>query len=59
VGGFWDPLVALLDQMTGAGLLTPAGRDLIQRTHSAEEALGVLAAAKPARPQKWITAEER
>jgi len=59
VGGFWEPLVALLDQMTGVGLLQPAGRDLIQRTHSAEEALGVLAAAPPVRPQKWITAEER
>jgi uncharacterized protein (TIGR00730 family) len=59
VGGFWEPLVALLDQMAGAGLLKPAARDLIQRTHSAEEALGALAAARPARPQQWITAEER
>ena len=59
VAGFWEPLVALLDRMTGAGLLKPAGRDLIQRTDSAEEALGVLAAARPPQPQKWITAEER
>jgi uncharacterized protein (TIGR00730 family) len=59
VGGFWDPLVALLDQMVGAGLLKPAGRDLIQRTRSAEEALGALAAARPGHPQKWITAQER
>jgi uncharacterized protein (TIGR00730 family) len=59
VGGFWEPLVALLDQMAGAGLLKPAARDLIQRTHSAEEALGALAAARPARPRQWITAEER
>jgi len=59
VDGFWDPLVAQLDRMAGTGLLQPAGRDLIQRTRSAEEALGVLAAAKPAGPQKWITAEER
>ena len=59
VGGFWEPLVALLDQMASAGLLKPAARDLIQRTHSAEEALGALAAARPARPQQWITAEER
>jgi uncharacterized protein (TIGR00730 family) len=59
VGGFWEPLVALLDQMASAGLLKPAARDLIQRTHSAEEALGALAAARPARPPQWITAEER
>ena len=59
VSGFWEPLIALLDQMTGVGLLKPAGRDLIQRTDSAEEALGVLAAARPPQPQKWITAEER
>jgi uncharacterized protein (TIGR00730 family) len=59
VGGFWEPLVALLDQMVGAGLLKPAGRDLIQRIQSAEEALGALAAAKPGHPEEWITAQER
>ena len=59
VDGFWDPLVSQLDRMTGAGLLKPASRDLIQRTRSAEEALRVLAAARPARPEKWISAEER
>ena len=59
VDGFWDPLVSQLDRMAGAGLLKPANRDLIQRTRSAEEALGVIAAAKPAGPGKWITAQER
>jgi hypothetical protein len=59
VDGFWEPLVSQLDRMTGVGLLKPASRDLIQRTRSAEEALGVLAAARPARPEKWISAEER
>ena len=59
VGGFWEPLVAQLDRMADVGLLTPAGRDLVQRSQSAEEALGVLAAARPAEPQKWITADER
>ena len=59
VGGFWDPLVALLDRMAGAGLLKPASRALIRRTRSAEEALAVLAAAEPAHPEKWITAQER
>jgi uncharacterized protein (TIGR00730 family) len=59
VDGFWEPLVSQLDRMTGVGLLKPASRDLIQRTRSAEEALRVLAAARPARPEKWISAEER
>ena len=59
VNGFWEPLVSQLDRMAGVGLLKPASRDLIQRTRSAEEALRVLAAARPARPEKWISAEER
>jgi uncharacterized protein (TIGR00730 family) len=59
VDGFWGPLVSQLDRMAGTGLLKPAGRDLIQHTRSAEEALGVLGAARPARPEKWITAPER
>jgi hypothetical protein len=59
VDGFWEPLVSQLDRMTGVGLLKPASRDLIQRTRSAEEALRVLAAARPARPEKWLSAEER
>lgn len=59
VDGFWDPLVALLDRMAGTGFLKPASRDLIRRTRSAEEALAVLAAARPAQPEKWITAQER
>jgi hypothetical protein len=45
--------------MAALGLLKPASRDLIQRTRSAEEALRVLAAARPAHPKKWITAQER
>ena len=59
VDGFWEPLVSQLDRMAGVGLLKPTSRDLIQRTRSAEEALRVLAAARPARPEKWINAEER
>jgi uncharacterized protein (TIGR00730 family) len=59
VDGFWEPLVAQLDRMAGAGLLKPASRDLIQRTRSADEALRALAAARPAHPEGWITAQER
>jgi uncharacterized protein (TIGR00730 family) len=59
VEGFWGPLIAQLDRMVGTGFLQPASRGLIQQTRSAEEALDVIAAARPAEPQKWITAEER
>jgi uncharacterized protein (TIGR00730 family) len=59
VNGFWGPLVSLLDRMARTGFLKPASRELIQRTQSAEEALSVLAAAKPARPEERISAEER
>ena len=59
VGGFWEPLIAQLDRMVDVGLLKPPGRDLIQRSQSAEEALGLLSAARTAEPRKWITAEER
>jgi uncharacterized protein (TIGR00730 family) len=59
VDGFWEPLIAQLDRMVGAGLLKPASRDLIQQARSVGEALAVLAAAQPARPEGWITAEER
>ncbi len=59
VDGFWGPLVTLLDRMVGTGLLKPTSRDLIQRARSAEEALSVLTAAKPAHPEKWISADER
>jgi len=54
VGGFWEPLIAQLDRMVDVGLLKPPGRDLIQRSQSAEEALGLLAAARTAEPRKWI-----
>ena len=59
VGGFWDSLLAQLDLMARTGLLQPASRDLVRQARSAEQALSVLAAAAPAQPEKWITAEER
>jgi uncharacterized protein (TIGR00730 family) len=59
VGDFWNPLMTQLDRMVGTGLLKPANRDLIRHARSPEEALAVLAAARAARPEKWITAPER
>jgi uncharacterized protein (TIGR00730 family) len=59
VDAFWASLVTQLDRMVAVGLLKPANRQLVQRAQSAEEALSVLAAAKPAPAEKWITAEDR
>jgi uncharacterized protein (TIGR00730 family) len=56
---FWDPLVAQLDQMVEIGLLKAAGRELILRAGTPEEALAVLAAAEPRYTEKWITPGER
>jgi uncharacterized protein (TIGR00730 family) len=59
VDSFWEPLVMQLDQMVATDLLKPANRALIQRAHSAEEALGVLASTEPAYVEKWINPDER
>jgi uncharacterized protein (TIGR00730 family) len=59
VDAFWEPLVTQLDRMVSVGLLKQANRDLVQRAHSPEEALTVLASAEPANTEKWITAEDR
>ena len=56
---FWEPLVTQLDRMVSVGLLEQADRDLLQRAHSPEEALTVLASAEPTHTEKWITAEDR
>jgi uncharacterized protein (TIGR00730 family) len=59
VDAFWEPLVTQLDRMVSVGLLKQVNRDLVQRAHSAEEALSVLASAEPGYAEKWITAEDR
>ena len=59
VDGFWDHLVAQLDHMVDVGLLKPSNRALIQRAADPEGALATMAAARPAREEKWITPSER
>jgi uncharacterized protein (TIGR00730 family) len=56
---FWEPLVTQLDRMVSVGLLKRSNRALVQRAHSPEEALTVLASAEPTYTEKWITAEDR
>lgn len=57
--GFWDPLVAMLDQMVDAGFLLPRNRALILRAGSVEEALTVLADAHPTDVEPAIGLDDR
>ena len=59
VDGFWDPLAAQLDRMVTVGLLRPAGRLLVQRAGTPQEALAALAGAEPPEVEQWITPGER
>jgi uncharacterized protein (TIGR00730 family) len=59
VDGFWDPLVAQLDQMVSVGLLTAAGRALIQRASTPQDALAALASATPVQVRRRITPADR
>jgi uncharacterized protein (TIGR00730 family) len=59
VDGFWDPLVALLDQMVRVGLLKPANRALVQRVTTPEDALSTLTRARPGRGRRQIGPSER
>ena len=59
VDGFWDLLVALLDQMVDAGFLLPRNRALILRAGSVDEALATLAEARPEDVGPWIGRGDR
>ncbi len=59
VDRFWDPLVAQLDRMVEVGLLKPENRGLLARATSVEGVFDALGAYRPARVEKWISAEER
>lgn len=59
VDAFWDPLVNQLDRMVEVGLLKPENRDLLPRATSVGEVFESLAAYRPTRVDKWISADER
>lgn len=59
VDGFWDPLVAQLDRMVAVGLLKPENRELLSRATSCDAVFELIDAYRPARVEKWITADER
>ena len=44
-GGYYDTLIAFLDQMTAAGYLAPHQRAILQSAQTAEEALSLLRSA--------------
>jgi uncharacterized protein (TIGR00730 family) len=45
VGGFWDPLTALLDELVGAGFVPEVTRACLARVRDAAEFLGLLRSA--------------
>jgi len=60
VGGFFAPLLALLDHMTAEGLLRPAHRELLLVADSVPDLFEKLTAWTPAAPAfKWARADER
>lgn len=59
VGGFWAPLVSLLDGMVDAGLLKPVNRALIELRSSPRAALDHLRTVEPTYVEKWIDPADR
>ncbi|MEQ1757749.1 MAG: TIGR00730 family Rossman fold protein [Vicinamibacterales bacterium] len=54
VAGFYDPLLALLDQSVAAGFLKPANRRLLDAATDPETLLDALAQPPPPAEGKWI-----
>jgi predicted Rossmann-fold nucleotide-binding protein len=59
VEGFWSPLVTQLDRMVEAGLLKPGNRRILGYAPLPEEALRVLATARPPAAESWISGDQR
>jgi uncharacterized protein (TIGR00730 family) len=59
VDGFWQPLVAQLDRMMAAGLLSAPNRGLIQYADTPARALAALESASLVDADAGITARER
>jgi uncharacterized protein (TIGR00730 family) len=59
IGGFYDPLLALLDESVRAGFLKPENRLLLDAATDPEALLDALAAPMPPRPTKWIQSPEQ
>jgi uncharacterized protein (TIGR00730 family) len=59
VGGFFDPLLAMLDQMTAQGFLRDAHRRMLVVDDDAERLLDRLATYEPPAVQRWLTSSEQ
>lgn len=59
VDGFWDPMVAQLDRMVTVGLLKAENRELLPCATSPDAVFELIDAYRPAKVEKWITADER
>jgi hypothetical protein len=58
VGGYYDPLVALLDHAVAEGFVTAENRRLVTVDSSPERLLDRMAAHEPPPAPSWITPEE-
>ena len=58
-GGFFDPLLAMLDQMTAQGFLRDAHRRLLVVDDDPERLLDRLASHEPPPVQRWLTPSEQ
>jgi uncharacterized protein (TIGR00730 family) len=59
VGGYWDPLIALLDHATSEGFVSSDHRRLLLAANSAADLLDALAAWEPPHIHRWLrTADE-
>ena len=59
VGGFFDPLLAMLDHMTEQGFLRDAHRRMLVVDDDPERLLDRLAAYEPPSGPRWLTASEQ
>ena len=53
-GGYWDPLVAMLDRMTEQGFVRTAHREMLQVESTAEELLAALARVGGVDRPGWV-----
>ena len=59
VDGFFDPLLAMLDQMAAQGFLRDAHRRMLIVDDEAERLLDRLARYEPPAVQRWLTSSEQ
>jgi uncharacterized protein (TIGR00730 family) len=55
VGGYYEPLLAFFDQAVREGFVRAEHRALVLEGRTPDEVLGLLAAYRPPRVEKWIT----